>query len=321
MPIFFFTGALPPALAGGGGGPAGIGGDTGAVDNAALTADGTDGDTIQASPVTISPGGEVVGITRLDADNLRLDGSTLSSTDLNGPIILDPNGSGAVRIASGALLQIGGSAVGDPAFKSTHDGFLLLRTADDSAYIPNVIGGIYRVVVEGTPSARVGEGGLELRASGQILFSSTTDATQAKDTGTKRVGAGTLLDTDGGAGLGRRLTGRVVEAETAGVGSPRAVTALESRKLFTNEGAGAEVFITLPAAAAGVGPFGFCAQNANGIRATAAAGDTIRIEGVASAAGGFIRSSTVGSMIWLECINGTEWVASAKPAGVWTIDA
>lgn len=36
--------------------------------------------------------------TQVDSDNLRLDGNTLSSTDTNGNVLLDPNGSGIVRV-------------------------------------------------------------------------------------------------------------------------------------------------------------------------------------------------------------------------------
>lgn len=43
----------------------------------------------------------VVGITgQLNADNLRMDGNTLSSTDTNGDISLSPNGTGTVTVSS-----------------------------------------------------------------------------------------------------------------------------------------------------------------------------------------------------------------------------
>lgn len=45
-----------------------------------------------------------VGITgQLNADNLRLDGNTISSTDVNGNIVLGPNGTGFVSITSHLL--------------------------------------------------------------------------------------------------------------------------------------------------------------------------------------------------------------------------
>lgn len=45
-------------------------------------------------------GAGVTTVTQLNSDNLRLDGNTLSSTDVNGNIILSANGSGVVDIQS-----------------------------------------------------------------------------------------------------------------------------------------------------------------------------------------------------------------------------
>ena len=42
-----------------------------------------------------------VTVPQLNADNLRLDGNTISSTDTNGDITLDPNGTGSVAITGG----------------------------------------------------------------------------------------------------------------------------------------------------------------------------------------------------------------------------
>jgi len=44
---------------------------------------------------------ETPGADQLNVDNLRLDGNTISSTDTNGDITLDPNGTGDVIVASG----------------------------------------------------------------------------------------------------------------------------------------------------------------------------------------------------------------------------
>lgn len=55
-------------------------------DNRLMRADGTAGDAVQGSAVTLSDSGEMSGLTRLDADNLRLDGNTLSS--VSGDLVL-----------------------------------------------------------------------------------------------------------------------------------------------------------------------------------------------------------------------------------------
>jgi chitinase len=46
-------------------------------------------------------------VNAVSVDNLKLDGNTLSSTDTNGNIILDPNGTGSVELGDAA--EIGGT--------------------------------------------------------------------------------------------------------------------------------------------------------------------------------------------------------------------
>jgi hypothetical protein len=65
----------------------GIGGSTGATDDALLCADGTGGSTVGACTVG-------------NLDNLRLDGNILSTTNSNGDLVIDPNGTGALRLDS-----------------------------------------------------------------------------------------------------------------------------------------------------------------------------------------------------------------------------
>lgn len=119
------------------------------------------------------------------------------------------------------------------------------------------------------------------------------------------------------------LTGfnRLVQLRTNGSGSPLDMSSgTYGYTVQTNEGATAEVYVTLPPALSGTS-ISFVVQDADGIRITAAAGDTIRpIAGTAaSATGGFIRCATQGAFITLIAINVTEWVAIGS-AGTWTID-
>lgn len=97
------------------------------------------------------------------------------------------------------------------------------------------------------------------------------------------------------------------EAVTAGVGSPNVLTAAESGKLITNEGAGAKAYNTLPTATAGLW-FPFYNQNANGTRITANTGDTIRLGNKVTAAAGYIETTTAGDYVVLFAINDTEWI-------------
>jgi hypothetical protein len=109
-----------------------------------------------------------------------------------------------------------------------------------------------------------------------------------------------------------------VAASVAGAGSPNALAAVDSRLLGTNEGATAENYNLLPTAAAGL-DFSFYCQDADGIRVVASAGDTIRVGEFVGATAGYLKSTTVGSVVRLKAVNATEWVAVAV-AGSWLLD-
>ena len=70
------------------------------VDNRLALYDGTGGNTIKQSAAIIDSSGALSGITQLDVDNLRLNGNSLISTNVNGDISLTPNGSGSVNLHS-----------------------------------------------------------------------------------------------------------------------------------------------------------------------------------------------------------------------------
>lgn len=67
-----------------------------------LIANGTGVVDVQSAMTTIGQTVTgTVGITgQLNIDNLRLDGNTISSTDVNGNVILDPNGSGLIELGA-----------------------------------------------------------------------------------------------------------------------------------------------------------------------------------------------------------------------------
>ncbi len=71
--------------------------DTPLVDNALIRADGTAGN-LQGSLIIVSDVGAMSGLTRLDVDNLRFDGNTISSTDTNGDVLITPHGQGSVGV-------------------------------------------------------------------------------------------------------------------------------------------------------------------------------------------------------------------------------
>jgi hypothetical protein len=108
--------------------------------------------------------------------------------------------------------------------------------------------------------------------------------------------------------------GSPVNAEAA---TPVNLTANDSGKLYTNEGATAEIVFNLPTAAADL-EYTFVVQDADGIQINADTGDTIRIAASVSASAGLIETTTIGNTVKLKAINATEWVALFY-VGTWTV--
>lgn len=82
------------------------------ADNAIIRGDGG-GPDIQDSGVIINDSDQVSGATRLDVDNIRLDGNTISTTDAAGDLLLSPATTGGV-VVPGSLTA--GESVKDVDF-------------------------------------------------------------------------------------------------------------------------------------------------------------------------------------------------------------
>jgi hypothetical protein len=48
----------------------------------------------------------IAGLTQVDVDNIRIDGNTISSTNTNGNIVLDPNGTGVIDASAARLTNL-----------------------------------------------------------------------------------------------------------------------------------------------------------------------------------------------------------------------
>jgi len=197
--------SFPPN--GGGGGAGDVAGPGSSTDNALARYDGTTGKLLQDGLVTESDAGALSGATQLNVDNLRLDGNVLSSTDANGNITIAPNGTGSI-IAS-IFVAFGGSTSSFPAIKRSGTD-VLLRLADDSG-ATNLVAAIVALSSSGSSPFPIrlapGSSQIQLSAESALVWSTTNgDANQTKDTGIKRDSAGVQLDTNGGSGLGARLS-------------------------------------------------------------------------------------------------------------------
>lgn len=118
------------------------------------------------------------------------------------------------------------------------------------------------------------------------------------------------------------LNGKISDANlgtpvTASASGPVSLTANDSGNVYTNEGALAEVEFTLPTAAASLN-FTFIVQDVDGVKVTAATGDTIRIAGDVTPTAGNITAATIGNVVLLVAINATEWMA-VQYVGTWTV--
>jgi len=76
------------------------------TDDAIARFDSTTGKIVQDSGVTITDADVVSGATQLNVDNMRLDGNTLSSTDTDGDINIDPDGTGDVKINGAVVISV-----------------------------------------------------------------------------------------------------------------------------------------------------------------------------------------------------------------------
>jgi hypothetical protein len=139
--------------------------ETSVTDNAVARWDGTGGDDVQNSLLTVSDVGVVGGATQLNVDNLRIDGNTISSTDAAGSIILNPDTTGNVTfpdltISQPAYIDASGSLVSQD----------LSLTADVSGILPIANGG--------TNSSSALSNSLVMESVGGAIVESTTTSAE-----------------------------------------------------------------------------------------------------------------------------------------------
>ena len=107
----------------------------------------------------------IAGVTQLDVDNVRINGNTISSTDSNGDIVLDPNGSGTVDVNSSRIVN-----VTDPSGD---------QDAATKAYVDSVANG------------------LDVKDSCKLATTANLSATYNNGAGTLTAGSNGALSVDG----------------------------------------------------------------------------------------------------------------------------
>lgn len=109
-------------ISGGGGGSSAWGGITGTL------SDQTD---LQSALNAKAPIDNPTFTTALSIENLQLDGNTIKSTNTNGNIDLDPNGSGKITIPNDTSIEFNGGAGGNnTSLKTGTDGTFLFDTGN-----------------------------------------------------------------------------------------------------------------------------------------------------------------------------------------------
>lgn len=123
------------------------------TDNAVVRFDGTGGATVQDSSVLVSDTDAVSGITQLDVDNIRIDGSTISNTATNADIVLTPNGTGDLTTAAPQTVLASGAS-------ATAGGAEVIRIGTGASGVLGVYFG------SGAPTVSAPQGSLYLRTDG-----------------------------------------------------------------------------------------------------------------------------------------------------------
>lgn len=82
-----------------------IGGVGLGTDNHLSRWDGTGSPSLQDSLAILDDLGGLSGLTQLDVDNVQINGNTISTTNLNGDLLLAPNGTGEVNISKDLTVE------------------------------------------------------------------------------------------------------------------------------------------------------------------------------------------------------------------------
>lgn len=294
---------------GGGGGAGDVVGPASSTDNAIARYNGITGKLLQDSAVTIADTtGDIVTPGSIQIQERTFAGAGDSGIFFGG------------TSSSQAALRGGYAVSGMPiVYAMRADGSGQANIGTDQTVFATVIAIAAASFNDGSSyRSRGSASGWATDSAGEFYwYNASPGPGGGADTGLRRAAAGVVAtSTFGSSTIGGFLTARSVEANTAGSGTPNALTATESWKVLTNEGATAANYHTLPTAVAG-NVFTFIVQDADGLRVTADSADTIRVIDKVTAAAGYIESTTIGSTVTLVAINATEWFATSIK-GVWT---
>ena len=178
---------------------------------------GSDGDGVTVGGSFVVSGSTTVNTfstTLLNADNITIDGNTISSTNSNGNIVLAPNGTGDVQVDADTL-QVGDSG-SDATVQSNGNADLILKTGNSttgSVTLADGANGSLTVALNGTGQVIVNAG-----AVGTPTIAPTGDT----NTGIFFPAADTIAFAEGGA-----EAMRIDSSGNVGIGTSSPGTALQ----------------------------------------------------------------------------------------------
>lgn len=307
---------FPPAQGQTGGGGAG----TVSIAGSAITGDGSSGDPLTlaatlenlVAAMTVSSGGQISWPTGLGAITHVL-GPTDQNLKIQAPasrnLVLGAGGADLLTLTAAGLVSATYFDCGASGIYYMGSASMEAGTGAPEGVLAANQGALYTRTDGGVGSTlyyKTGGGNTSWNAVGD--YSAMGDIAQTGSV--SLAGAGTTTS----QGHLRR-----VYTYTGGSGAATTLTASQTEATITNEGATTQAYVTLPTAVAGL-HFRFVLQDADGIRVTAATGDTIRVLSLTSATAGYAQSTTIGSVLTLEAINATEWVA-VSAVGTWSVDS
>jgi hypothetical protein len=190
--------------------------------------------TLTASSAIIVDSSSKINV--LNVDNLTLDGNTISSTDANGNILLDPNGTGYVQLVgtNGVVLPVGTTAQRGPTVQGTvrynsdtssFEGYSGttwgslggVRSVDGLTFIspestPGASDDVLTFVTNGTTAMSIDVDSLDIATKITTVNINATTASTSTTSG--------ALVVDGGAGIaGALYVGGAISAQSASFAS------------------------------------------------------------------------------------------------------
>ena len=173
---------------------------------------------------------------QVDIDNLRLDGNTLSSTNTNGNVVLDPNGTGSVDVSSAKIINVATPTTNNDAANKEyvdsivaagvhfHDPVRVEATSNLNATYNNGTAGVGATLTNAGTQAALVLDGVTLSVADRVLIYLQTDQTEN----------GVYVVTDTGSVSTNWILTRASDADTYVVSSPDGLS--EGSTFFVLEG-------------------------------------------------------------------------------------